>query len=293
MKSRFSNYKVSVIIPNYNYANFVGAAINSVLTQTYKNFEIIVVNNGSIDNSLQVLHNFKDKIILVDQPNLGQSGARNSGLTRSSGELIAFLDADDLWEPEKLQKQIALFREDTQLIYSGLLRFDDHTGTTLSLELPVYKGICTSYFLEHPGVGVVLGGESTAIFTRELVAKVGEFDTHLNISAGWDFFRRCSAFTNFDFAPEILTRYRIHGGNMSSISKNNIFDIRNAFYKLVADDSITFKFRSIFISFIRLEWSFLKTYFNQHSVSQGISEVTGFPFHTAKLICCYRKKTYK
>jgi glycosyltransferase involved in cell wall biosynthesis len=88
--------KVSVIIPNYNYAQYVGEAIESVIDQTYSNIEIIVVNNGSTDNSLELLKEFGDRICLVNQENLGQSGARKSGLLRATGDFIAFLDADDI-----------------------------------------------------------------------------------------------------------------------------------------------------------------------------------------------------
>ena len=88
---------ISVIIPNYNYARYLSVAISSVLSQTYPNIEIIVVNNGSTDNSIQVLRQFGSQIILLDQQNLGQSGARNSGLRAAQGDLIAFLDADDFW----------------------------------------------------------------------------------------------------------------------------------------------------------------------------------------------------
>ena len=98
--------KVSVIIPNYNYAQYVGQAINSVLNQTYSNIEIVVVNNGSTDNSLDILKGFGDRICLVNQENLGQSGARKSGLSRATGDFIAFLDADDMWDPKKIEKQI-------------------------------------------------------------------------------------------------------------------------------------------------------------------------------------------
>jgi glycosyltransferase involved in cell wall biosynthesis len=80
---------VSVIIPNYNYGRFVKDAIESVLNQTYRNIEILVVNNGSTDNSLKVLNEYRDKIIIIDQENLGQVGARNAGLRKAKGGVMA------------------------------------------------------------------------------------------------------------------------------------------------------------------------------------------------------------
>lgn len=137
--------KVSVIIPNYNYAKYVRKAIESVLLQTYSNLEVIVVNNGSTDDSLQVLKEFGGKIELIDQSNLGQSGARNSGLRRSTGDLIAFLDADDFWEPTKLEKQIALINEDVQLVYCGISTFNETIMVNTEIALPIYKGNCSSF----------------------------------------------------------------------------------------------------------------------------------------------------
>ncbi len=109
--------RVSVIIPNYNYGRYIADAVNSVLNQTYTNIECIVINNGSSDNSLEALGLFKDRIVVIDQINLGQSGARNVGLDRAEGEFIAFLDADDYWEPTKLEDQLNLISNTTQLVY--------------------------------------------------------------------------------------------------------------------------------------------------------------------------------
>ncbi len=117
------DYFVSVIIPNHNYSQFVGEAIESVIAQTYKNFELIVIDNGSTDNSKQVLESFKKKypkIKIYFQKNLGQAGARNRGIDESKGNLIAFLDADDVWMPNKLEEQVKLFIDpDIGLVYSS------------------------------------------------------------------------------------------------------------------------------------------------------------------------------
>ena len=252
--------KISVIIPNYNYAQYVGLAIESVLGQSYQNVELIVVNNGSTDNSLDVLRNFGKNIILIDQFNLGQSGARNSGLLHATGDYIAFLDADDVWQPTKLEKQIQLLNESTQLIYCGIAPFKEGNSSSIPIVLPTYSGDCTRFFIDDPGVSIVLSGESTALFTRKLLDKVGTFDTALNSTAGWDFFRRCSRVTNFDFVNEPLVNYRLHATNMSNSKKNVILDMRRAYSKLFADkDWAISEKKEIEIS-KSLELSYLKTY---------------------------------
>jgi len=254
---------ISVIIPNYNYARYLNVTISSVLSQSYPNIEIIVVNNGSTDNSLQVLRQFGSQIILVDQQNLGQSGARNSGLRVARGDLIAFLDADDIWEKNKLEKQIRLITQETELVYSGITRFRDESGQIESVLLPQFKGDCHQYFTDLTAVSIVLSGESTSLFTRNLLNLVGNFDSELNSASGWDFFRRCSRFTMFDFVSEPLTNYRLHESNMSNSSLSNIRDIRKAYKKLFADDKwfLSDKQKESIVS--RLEFSFAKTYLKE------------------------------
>lgn len=273
--------KVSVIIPNYNYAKYVRKAIESVLLQTYSNLEVIVVNNGSTDDSLRVLKEFGGKIELIDQSNLGQSGARNSGLRRSTGDLIAFLDADDFWEPTKLEKQIALINEDVQLVYCGISTFNETIMVNTEIALPIYKGNCSSFFLDYPAASVVLSGESTAVFTKLLLEKVGAFDPELNSSAGWDFFRRASAHTNFDFVPAALTYRRAHSENMSNSDAKNILDIRRAYKKLFREQSLMLSRRRVFRTKLGLEWSFIKTYLRKKKILPAFAVASGYYFITS------------
>lgn len=254
---------VSVIIPNYNYARYLKDAIVSVQAQTYSNIEIIVVNNGSTDNSLHLLQQFGSQITLIDQENLGQAGARNSGLRAANGDLIAFLDADDFWQNDKIEKQIRLITSEIELVYSGITRFRDESGRVESVSLPQFKGDCHHYFTDLTAVSIVLSGESTSLFTRNLLNLVGNFDPELNSASGWDFFRRCSILTNFDFVPEPLTNYRLHSNNMSNSSLNNIRDIRKAYRKLFSDNlwKLTANQKKRLI--MRLEISFIKTYLRE------------------------------
>ena len=273
--------KSSVIIPNYNYAQYIGHAIESVLRQSYQNIELIVINNGSTDNSLDVLQTFNKDIILIDQPNLGQSGARNSGLRKATGEYIAFLDADDVWEPSKLEKQVPLLTEGTQLVYCGIAPFREASSRCMPILLPTYKGDCMRFFIEHPGVSIVLSGESTAIFSRELLEKVGFFDAVLNSTAGWDFFRRCSRVTNFDFVDEPLVNYRLHATNMSNSKKNVIFDMRRAYSKLFADEDWVISEREELKVLKSLELSFFKTHLKILDLKSATSSaIKLFRFHS-------------
>jgi glycosyltransferase involved in cell wall biosynthesis len=252
--------KISVIIPNYNYAQYLDQAIHSVLKQTYRNLELIVVNNGSTDNSLEVLDKYRNQIILIDQENLGQSGARNSGLSLAKGDLIAFLDADDFWEPNKLELQSELINDSTELVYSGIIQFSDPGDGSKQVLMPKYRGNCSSYFIDFPGASIVLSGESTALFSRNLLERVGNFDSELNSTAGWDFFRRCSRITNFEFVNQPLVNYRLHSSNMSKSNTKVIQDMRLAYSKLFIDsDWLVTEEKEIELK-RKLEWSYFKTF---------------------------------
>jgi glycosyltransferase involved in cell wall biosynthesis len=112
---------VSVVIPAYNAASFIERTINSVLSQTYQNFEILVINDGSKDNTLEVIQKLSQKdprIKVLDKKNSGVSDTRNLGIEMSKGDFIAFLDADDIWLPNKLEIQVSLMQKNQNLFWS-------------------------------------------------------------------------------------------------------------------------------------------------------------------------------
>jgi glycosyltransferase involved in cell wall biosynthesis len=254
---------ISVIIPNYNYARFLSKAISSVENQTYQNTEIIVVNNGSTDNSLSLLKGYGSRIRVIDQENRGQAGARNSGLLAATGELISFLDADDFWQADKLEKQIKLINSDCELVYSGISRLRDASCQVESVVLPKFKGDCHRYFVDLPAVSIVLSGESTVLFTRNLLNRVGHFNVKLNSASGWDFFRRCAKYTNFDYVSESLSNYRLHENNMSKSSISNIEDIRKAYQEMFLDPLWNLSKNEKQKITNRLEFSFVKTFLKE------------------------------
>lgn len=205
---------VSVVVPCYNYARFVGEAIESALGQTVKPLEVIVVDNGSTDNTLEVLRAFGDRIRVVAQENRGQSGARNAGFEVARGELLALLDADDVWLPQKLEKQLPYFsRPGVGLVYGGFI-LADGTLKPLSTRIPKLRGRILKEFATGPGA-VITGGESTAVIRKECIEKLGAFDTELSISAGWDMYRRIASSYEIELVPEPLMIYRQHGNNAS------------------------------------------------------------------------------
>jgi glycosyltransferase involved in cell wall biosynthesis len=204
---------VAVIVPCYNYGRFVSRAIDSVLRQTLPPREIIVIDDGSTDDSREVLARFGADIRLVLQENRGVAASRNRGIALSSAPLVAFLDADDAWLPNKLERQVgALARHpDVGLVHCGMA-YVDVAGEIIGVRLEGGNGRVDSFELltRLP----VLGGGSGALIPRPVLADVGGFDERLSTSADWDLYLRIALRYPIWFVPEMLLHYTLHNSNM-------------------------------------------------------------------------------
>ncbi|MCW5959741.1 MAG: glycosyltransferase [Pyrinomonadaceae bacterium] len=205
---------ISVIIPNYNYGRFLGDAIQSVLDQTLQPIEIIIVDDGSTDNSVEIVKSFGTKVKLIQQKNGGVGKARNTGARFSTGNLLAFLDADDIWFPHKLEKQVELFQAQPELDYvsCGMREFDLE-GKAIREYIPATKQWQTEGILLFTESIVASG--SAIIVKRKAFEKIGGFDDQrdLHPSEDWDFARRISEVCAIGAVADILVNYRIHGNN--------------------------------------------------------------------------------
>lgn len=204
--------KISVIIPTYNYGRFIGEAVRSALGQTVAPEEVVVVDDGSTDDTAEVVGRFGDRVKYVRQENAGVCAARNRGVAESSGRLIAFLDADDIWEPTKLEKQSALFSKDTSvgLVHCGMREFDSETGQTISVLLEGLDGDVADELLlwERPAI---IGPGGTIMVSRTAFDEVGGFDPRLKVGEDWDFCYRVARKYRVGFVREPLVNYRSHG----------------------------------------------------------------------------------
>lgn len=179
------NPTVSVIIPTYNRAHLVGRAIRSVLNQTYQDFEIIVVDDGSTDNTEEVVKSFNDPRIryIRHEKNRGGSAARNTGIRATYGEFIAFLDSDDEWLPEKLEKQVLICSdEQIGLVYTGRKVIDSQSGQVLSKIVPDKEGNVYEQLLERDFIGTC----SSVMVKKEALENIKGFDETLPARQDWD-----------------------------------------------------------------------------------------------------------
>lgn len=204
--------KVSVIIPNYNYGRFLAAALESVFAQTHAAHEIIVVDDGSTDDSLAVLARYAERVQVIQQRNRGVGVARNVGVAAASGELIAFLDADDYWLPEKLALQVARFQAQPTvgLVHCGA-RYVDAAGAALAEDLTGREGWVAEDLLHIRPVIVAPG--SSALIPRTVFQALGGFRTEQELPSAedWEFCFRLAARYEIAFVAQPLLCYRQHG----------------------------------------------------------------------------------
>lgn len=226
---------VSVVIPAYNHERFVVAAVTSALEQTRPPLEVIVVNDGSTDGTVDRLATFGAAVTVISQPNAGVSRARNVGIAATSADLVAFLDADDEWLPTKLERQLSAYAADPDLgLVHCAVEDIDAEGRVLDRHLDGMSGWVADELLlfRRP---VVLGGGSGVVLPRGVLDEVGGFDERLSTSADWDLFYRVARRHRIGFVPEVLLRYRLHGGNMHGNIDRMRHDMLLAFDKAFLD----------------------------------------------------------
>ena len=211
---------VSVVIPVYNRTKYICEAINSVLEQTYKNYEIIVVNDGSTINVRNILKPFINKIKYLYQANKGLAAARNTGIKNSKGKYLAFLDDDDLFEPKKLEAQVLILENNADIgfLYSDCYEFDTDKKANMRLNLAVGREKTSNEFAKlffvNPNVRV-----PTILIRRECFEDVGLFDENLSQHEDGDMLLRIALRWKVKFSDYPSARVRHHGYNMS---KNRI-----------------------------------------------------------------------
>ncbi|VAX38260.1 hypothetical protein MNBD_UNCLBAC01-2037 [hydrothermal vent metagenome] len=211
------NPTISVIISTYNRAPLLKRAISSVLVQTFQNFELIIVNNASVDNTEEVVQFFDDSRIryVCHDKNKGGPAARNTGIKLAVGKYFAFLDDDDKWLPKKLSKQVKKMdasSEKVGLVYVGTEIVDNKTQKTLRSYEPQFKGNVYKYLL----VRTILGSVSSVLIRKECFGKVGLFDEELSSCQDWDMWLRISQEYEFDFVPEFLVKIYMHDVQISN-----------------------------------------------------------------------------
>ena len=212
---------VSVIIPTYNRAPFIERAIHSVLQQTYNDLEVIVVDDASTDDTwdrVAALQNVDHRVCYIrHKTNQGAQVARNAGIQAARGEYIAFLDSDDEWLPQKLERQMAVFLKGADplgVVYCDMEMVYQNKRTTKEWR-PHYRGAIYSKILCGWSAGT-----STFVIKRDYLEKVGGFDENIHAYQEWDLCIRLARICEFDYVPEVMVLYHQH--DLPTISKDNL-----------------------------------------------------------------------
>jgi glycosyltransferase involved in cell wall biosynthesis len=207
--------EISVIIPTFNAEKTIAETVHSVLTQTFEDFEILVINDGSTDSTLEVLSRIQDpRLAVFTFPNGGVAESRNRGIQKSRGRFLTFLDSDDLWTPEKLADQWAALQShpEAAVAYSWNDYIHEngkffHHGWHPEFTGDVYAALFQKCFVENG---------SNIMVRRESVDAVGEFDPTLVPTEDWDFYLRLAEKYPFVCVPKVHVLYRMVPTSLSN-----------------------------------------------------------------------------
>ena len=228
---------VSIILPTYNCAAFLSHSIGTILSQTYNSYEIIVIDDGSTDNTKEVLYPFMQRIKYIRlEQNKGLPTARNIGIRSAQGKYIAFIDADDLWLPEKLQTDIEYFEThpEVSMVYSKHINIDekgDDLGGNTKKQLPS-GNIFTQLFSEQNFIIT-----SSVVVRKEVFETTGLFDEQLFNCQDWDMWLRIAFHFKVAGINKPLVKYR-HNPHSLSKNRNNVLK-----YQKIIIDKIYNKFK--------------------------------------------------
>lgn len=266
----FKSPLITVVIPNHNNSGFLIDCLESVLNQTYTNKEIILVDDGSTDKSLQVLLSYQDKIKLIATRNRGAAAARNTGILNAKGEFIAFLDSDDIWESDKLELQMDMILSGNyDLIYTSGIDFYT-SGELGEISRPRYSGNCYKYFRKFPATEIIILGCNSALLRAELIKESGLFDESFQGAAeDWDFFRRYCRKARVAFSQNVLVKHRKHEGSiMTRPTLDWYLGNSKAIIKMFNDDPDIgfFERRSTWTKF---QYSALKTFIKRRELKSA------------------------
>jgi len=205
---------VSVIIPTYNCSGFLAESIRSVLAQTFGSLEVVVVDDGSTDDTAEVVAGFESRVRYVHQNNSGTAAARNTGIRNARADVIAFLDHDDLWLPGKLEQQMPVLTSDTAIgmVFCGRQFFNTYTGEITSIH-PAEAELGVHDFLAHDTIAL-----QSAIVPRSVFERVGLFDETLLGTDDWEMCIRIAERYRVVGVPDVLVNIRGHSGQQGIMS---------------------------------------------------------------------------
>lgn len=204
---------VSIVVASYNYGQYLREALQSIREQTHSDWEAIIVDDGSADDSVCVATSFLNdrRFRLIECPHQEQPATKNTGIAAANGKFIAFLDADDRWHPTKLTRQLALLqRPEVGVVYSRRRLIDPSGRVTSGDERTLHRGRITSEMYRDNFVCF-----SSSLVRRSVFDAIGTFDERIKVAIDFDLWLRASRLFEFDYIDEPLVDYRVGHANLS------------------------------------------------------------------------------
>ena len=250
------NNLISVIINCRNSQKYINETIDSVINQTYKNFEIIIVNNNSTDNTKNIIFSYDDQRIKYFELNksISLGAARNIALKESSGEFIAFIDSDDIWDKSKIEQTLKEFQNNIGLVYSDVVYFNSEKSFNLYKARNAYEGYCFSSLLTDYNLCI-----SSCVISRKYMNQF-LFDENLNVCEDLDFFLKISYKSKLKYVPKTLVKYRIHDSNLSITNQHMFYEefkivLKNLQQKFNIENKLIIKMEDInYINYAKFFW---------------------------------------
>jgi len=207
--------KLSVILTVYNGEYFISKAIESILTQTFRDFELIVINDGSTDMTSEIIQSYSDPriIYIQNEKNCGIAKSLNKGLSVARGRYIAIMDADDISMPERFSKQFEFLENHPEIGVCGTwINLIDKKGNLIGKKrYPVSSNVISCFLLFYCCIA-----NPTTMYRKKIITDIGNYNTDFIAAMDYDLWTRIIGHYDFSNIPEFLLNYRIHGGNISS-----------------------------------------------------------------------------
>lgn len=285
MNRQNSTPLVSIIMNCLNSAKYLHDAIDSVYAQTYPNWEIIFWDNVSSDNSAEIAQSYKDGRLRYfrGDKKVSLGHARNLAIAQCQGEFIAFLDCDDLWLTEKLEKQLPLFLADKEvgLVYSDTYFFNESgLQKRLYVDKTPYRGHCFSDLLNHYLISL-----ETAVVRRSALDSLDQwFDVNFNMIEEHDLFVRIGLNWKIDFSPDVLAKWRVHGQSLSWKAPDAfVHETRNMLEKLHTLPKIRSKYaHDLSLAWIGLAYAEAKMYWKNGDGRRARKCIQSYPIRGLK-----------
>lgn len=230
----------SIVVTCYNYGQYLQQSLQSVLDQTCSDYEVIVIDDGSTDNTPDVMEQYAadSRFKYIRQANAGQPKAKNRGITESRGEFIAFLDADDIWLPTKLEKQLALFADPLVGVVYSRRKWINQDGVEISGNERILR---RGDILDHIFIDNFICFSSSVI-RHSCLEEVGYFDENLPMGIDYDLWIRLAARYRFEYVDEPLVKYRTGHANLSKNTMKRYDCAQKIMNKALGDHQVRNKF---------------------------------------------------